>query len=984
VTDETSTTQSGCGPADRSWSAGRRGLLGLLACCVFLIAPASSAWASVGFSVTPNIPANGAAVSVGQTGVQSNITLTNASNGAQANDSLTVSSGSIQLVASCGTAPPNGACPSSDFDPGVFQLSSTASGQSACAGTTFTIVNTNAAEGLYQFNPSSTVTLGPSATCTISFTVSVLKTPTKNTTSPPFFATDDGATAAAADNSASPVITAMAYGTSETIISLATPAISTAVSPASIGLGGTFSDTATISGSGPAPTGTVDFTVYGPNDTTCSSSPAFVSTGDALTTSGGVTTATSASFRPTAAGSYHVIASYGGDSNYASASGACGAAGETEVVAPAVVGMATAVSPTPITLGQAFTDHATMTATAGAPTPTGTVSFSVYGPGNQACTGTPAFTSTGDALSTSGGVTGATSAAFTPAAAGSYNVVASYSGDANYTPLTSACGAANETEVVSAATAALSSAVSPGVSALGGSFHDTATVSGSGPAPTGTVTFTVFGPGNPTCAGSPAFTATGDALSTSGGVTSATSPSFTPAAAGTYLVVARYSGDANYAAVTSACGAANETATITPATPGLATAVAPTPITLGGAFHDTATVSGSGPAPTGTVSFDFYGPSDSSCSKTPAFTSTGNALATSGGVTSVTSPSFTPTASGTYMAVAHYSGDANYSAVTGACGAAGETETVSAAVGPTQITGTVKNAAGTALSNICVYLYAAGASGARTSDAGTCTTATGSYVLNVAAAGSYNVAFFDPTGTYITQWATGKSSEATANPVVVTSGAQTTGVNATLTGVTQITGKVTNGAGTPVANVCVYLYAAGATGARTSDPGACTTAAGTYTMGVSAAGSYNVAFFDPSGTYVTQWATGKASEATANPVVVTAGATTAAVNATLTGVTRITGTVTSMSGTALPNICVYLYASGATGARTADPGVCTNASGSYSLPVAAGGSYNVAFYDPSGTYVTQWANGKSSEASANAVTVTSGAQTAGVNATMVP
>jgi protocatechuate 3,4-dioxygenase beta subunit len=302
--------------------------------------------------------------------------------------------------------------------------------------------------------------------------------------------------------------------------------------------------------------------------------------------------------------------------------------------------------------------------------------------------------------------------------------------------------------------------------------------------------------------------------------------------------------------------------------------------------------------------------------------------------------------------------------------------------GPTQITGTVTSTSGAPLSNVCVYLYASGGTGARTGDTGVCTNSAGQYAMNVATAGSYNVAFYDPSGTFPTQWYNGAASEAAATLVTVSSGAVTSGIDATMSGPTQITGTVTSGSGAPLSNVCVYLYASGATGARTGDTGTCTNSSGQYVMNVASPGSYNVAFYDPSGTFPTQWYNGAASEAAATPVTVSSGAVTSAINATMSGPTQITGTVTSTSGAPLANICVYLYASGATGARTGDTGVCTNSAGQYAMNVATAGAYNVVFYDPAGTYLTQWYNGAATEGTATPVTVASATQTVNVNATM--
>ena len=77
--------------------------------------------------------------------------------------------------------------------------------------------------------------------------------------------------------------------------------------------------------------------------------------------------------------------------------------------------------------------------------------------------------------------------------------------------------------------------------------------------PTGTVTFTLYGPTDTTCSGAGIFTST-VALDASGNAVSA---SFSATAtAGTYNWVAAYSGDDSSAASTSKCGA--EPVVITP------------------------------------------------------------------------------------------------------------------------------------------------------------------------------------------------------------------------------------------------------------------------------------------------------------------------------------------------------------------------------------------------------------------------------------
>jgi hypothetical protein len=100
--------------------------------------------------------------------------------------------------------------------------------------------------------------------------------------------------------------------------------------------------------------------------------------------------------------------------------------------------------------------------------------------------------------------------------------------------------------------------------------------------------------------------------------------------------------------------------------------------TLGNEIHDTATLL-NGTSPTGTITFNVYGPDDATCGGTAVFTS--NVAVAGNG--SYTSASYTPTAAGTYRWIASYSGDGSNTAVSMACNDANESETVSAVATPT-------------------------------------------------------------------------------------------------------------------------------------------------------------------------------------------------------------------------------------------------------------------------------------------------------------
>jgi hypothetical protein len=113
----------------------------------------------------------------------------------------------------------------------------------------------------------------------------------------------------------------------------------------------------------------------------------------------------------------------------------------------------------------------------------------------------------------------------------------------------------------------------------------------------------------------------------------------------------------------------------------LATAVPAKSIALGAGTSDTATLSGGSTAPTGSLIFKVFGPSDPGCSSAPAFTSP---AVTVNGDGSYTSPSFKPTVAGTYSWQDEYSGDAHNAAVTSPCN--DPNETVAVGVSPTTVT----------------------------------------------------------------------------------------------------------------------------------------------------------------------------------------------------------------------------------------------------------------------------------------------------------
>jgi hypothetical protein len=333
------------------------------------------------------------------------------------------------------------------------------------------------------------------------------------------------------------------------VIAQARPAISATAGGPLVAGTGTWSDSATLSG-GVAPTGTISFGVYRASDTSCSTP---VATASAPVSGAG--TYSSPAFTPagpSAAGVYEIVASYPGDTGNAGiATGCADPAGSvtankaTPAIANAPVGGAA--------VGQHVSDAATLSA---GPSATGTVTFSLYGPDDPTCAGSP-VTST----STVAGNGTYQSDAQQVTAPGTYEWVAAYGGDAGDVSAATACGDASF--VVGQASPTVSTTPSATI-IIGATFYDSATLSG-GYAESGTITFDVYGPGDTTCTGPAVF----DSTAVPSGDGTYDSGAFEPTILGTYRFVVSYAGDGDNLAASSGCG--DETVDVDKAQPTLST-----------------------------------------------------------------------------------------------------------------------------------------------------------------------------------------------------------------------------------------------------------------------------------------------------------------------------------------------------------------------------------------------------------------------------
>jgi hypothetical protein len=396
----------------------------------------------------------------------------------------------------------------------------------------------------------------------------------------------------------------------QTVIKASTNTIvSSSLSSAIAGQTITFTATVGVSSPGAGtPSGTIQFVIDGAN----AASP------QSLSGSGGLVTASFAT-SSLGAGTHTFSASYSGDSSFAGSTGLV-----TQTVNRAHTSTALSSSVSSSLFGQSVTFTALQAVILpGGGTPTGTIQFVVDG------------SSAGSPVSLSSGSGGALTASFTTTSltAGTHTITASYSGDSSFT--SSTANSLTQTVGIVNTSTVLSSSANPSSFSQSITFTASVTANASSSAATGAVQFLVDG----SDAGSPISVTNSGRLITASFSTASLS-------AGTHVITAAYSGDANFTSSTGTLTqVVSKVSTITALSLSVNTPVSGQNLTFSAAITSNAT----GATPTGTIQFVIDG------------SSAGSPMNLVGGVARVS----TSLAAGVHTVQATYSGDASFAGSAG-------------------------------------------------------------------------------------------------------------------------------------------------------------------------------------------------------------------------------------------------------------------------------------------------------------------------------
>jgi cell division septation protein DedD len=254
----------------------------------------------------------------------------------------------------------------------------------------------------------------------------------------------------------------------------------------------------------------------------------------------------------------------------------------------------------------------------------------------------------------------------------------------------------------------------------------------------------------------------------------------------------------------------------------------------------------------------------------------------------------------------------------------------------------------------------------------------GNYSLSGLSPGSYKLQF-SPTDNYPSQWWDNKPTWAAADSIMVVGGQDSNGKNVILSSGASISGTIRDSSGVPITSGgSVYVYDA------TSQysgfyPSGTIQSDGTFSVQGLPAGSYKLQF-SPGGSFISQWWNNKGSYAAADAITVTDGQSMTNKDVEVTAGATISGTIRdSVGNTITGGGYVYAWPTGSSSGSIPMAPIQDN--GTYLLQSLPTGSYKLEFR-PSGNYVGQWWNNKTSLDSSDVLTLVAGQALVNKNVTL--
>lgn len=243
--------------------------------------------------------------------------------------------------------------------------------------------------------------------------------------------------------------------------------------------------------------------------------------------------------------------------------------------------------------------------------------------------------------------------------------------------------------------------------------------------------------------------------------------------------------------------------------------------------------------------------------------------------------------------------------------------------------------------------------------------------------GSYRVQVGPGSDRLLPEWWRDSRDETGAEPVTVTAGATTSGIDVRLDPAGRISGVVTDAAGAPVSGVAVTAHSVDNPGVGVS-----TDDNGFYDIGGLAAGDYTVQFTtgNASSEVAPEWWNGVVDRADASVVTVEEGVTTTGIDADLEPGARVTGTVTDADGNPRSSVGVLLFEG-----NDLEPSASgwTADDGSYTVRGVRAGTYRLEFstWLDAGT-LTEWWNDAPTREDADDLVIATGAVLDGIDLTL--